>query len=151
MKNETFSSVVYPIAELRERFEIAVDVKDNALNKAFFEADMLDLKPQIGMGYDVLPTEYKNGSNDVVGGTTILCYYAFARYSQAADQSSTSTGLKLQTYGGSVVLPDTSKFKRAEAERAKADLFCEGFIAWLRQDGLLACPKVRSTRISLIK
>ncbi len=151
MKDETFSSVVYPIAELRERFEIAVDVKDNALNKAFFEADMLDLKPQIGMGYDVLPTEYKNGSNDVVGGTTILCYYAFARYSQAADQSSTSTGLKLQTYGGSVVFPDTSKFKRAEAERAKADLFCEGFVAWLRQDGLLACPKVRNTRISLIK
>lgn len=151
MKNETLSSVVYPVAELREQFEIAVDVKDNALNKAFFEADMLDLKPQIGMGYDVLPTEYKNGSNDVVGGTTILCYYAFARYSQAADQSSTSTGLKLQTYGGSVVLPDTSKFKRAEAERAKADLFCEGFTAWLRRDGLLACPKVRNTRISLIK
>ena len=151
MKDETFSSVVYPIAELRERFEIAVDVKDNALNKAFFEADMLDLKPQIGMGYDVLPTEYKNGSNDVVGGTTILCYYAFARYSQAADQSSTSTGLKLQTYGGSVVLPDTSKTKRAEAERAKADFMVEGLIAWLRQDGLLACPKIRNTRISLIK
>ena len=151
MKNETFSSVVYPIAELRERFEIAVDVKDNALNKAFFEADMLDLKPQIGMGYDVLPTEYKKGSNDVVGGTTILCYYAFARYSQAADQSSTSTGLKLQTYGGSVVLPDTSKTKRAEAERAKADFMVEGLIAWLRQDGLLACTKIRNTRVSLIK
>ena len=151
MKNETFSSVVYPIGELRTLFEIAVDVKDNALEVAFFEADMLDLKPQIGMGYELLPTEYKNGTEDAVGGEKILCYYAFARYLQTADQSSTSTGLKLQTYGGSVVLPDTSKFKRAEAERAKADLFCEGFIAWLRQDGLLACPKVRNTRISLIK
>ena len=151
MKNETFSSVVYPIAELREQFEIAVDVKDNALNKAFFEADMLDLKPQIGMGYDVLPTEYKNGSNDVVGGTTILCYYAFARYLQIADQNSTTTGIKIQTYGNSIIVPDTSKVKRVEAERAKADLFFEPLICRMREDGFIKVCTVLNTRIGLIK
>ena len=143
--------MAYPIEKLRTLFEIAVDVKDNALEVAFFWSGYVRPQTTNRMGYELLPTEYKNGTEDAVGGEKILCYYAFARYLQTADQSSTSTGLKLQTYGGSVVLPDTSKFKRAEAERAKADLFCEGFIAWLRQDGLLACPKVRNTRISLIK
>lgn len=60
--------MAYPIGKLRTLFEIAVDVKDNALEVAFFEADMLDLKPQIGMGYELLPTEYKNGTEDAVGG-----------------------------------------------------------------------------------
>ena len=54
--------MAYPIVKLRTLFEIAVDVKDNALEAAFFEADMLDLKPQIGMGYELLPIEYKNGT-----------------------------------------------------------------------------------------
>ena len=36
MKNETQGSVVYPIEKLRTLFEIAVDVKDNALEVAFF-------------------------------------------------------------------------------------------------------------------
>lgn len=141
----------YPVPEFREMFEIATDVKDNKLEKALFEADKLDFTPQVGLSYFGVESQYIDGDPDHVGGKTILCYYAFARYLQSADQASTSTGLKLQTYGGSVVVPDTSKTKRFEAERGKADIFMEQFITWLRRNGVLACAKVSNTRIGLIK
>ena len=64
---------------------------------------------------------------NIVPLSTILCYYAFVRYLKAADQKSTSTGLKIQQYGNSVVIPDYNKNKRWEEERGKANAFIEDF------------------------
>ena len=143
--------MAYPLTMFRQLFEIAADVKDNKIEKAFYEADILDILPQAGSMYAALPAQYIPDGADFAGAEKVICYYAFARYLQIADQNSTTTGMKIQTYGNSIIVPDTSKVKRVEAERAKADFMVEGLIAWLRQDGLLACPKVRNTRISLIK
>ena len=49
----------YPIPKFRQLFEIALDVKDNKIEKAFFEADLLDILPQVGSMYDAIPNEYK--------------------------------------------------------------------------------------------
>ena len=45
----------YPIPKFRQLFEIALDVKDNKIEKAFFEADLLDILPQVGSMYDAIP------------------------------------------------------------------------------------------------
>lgn len=141
------------LKKFRELFDIAADVKDTEINKSIQEADKLDIKIALcgdtffsvsselggGEGMIDIPAGTDSDSNyslDVVidGNTynivplsTILCYYAFVRYLKAADQKSTSTGLKIQQYGNSVVIPDYNKSKRWEEERGKADAFIEDF------------------------
>lgn len=143
--------MAYPIQKFRTLFEIATDVKDNKIEKAFFEADLLDILPQVGAMYDAIPDEYIADGADFAGAEKVICYYAFARYLQIADQNSTSTGMKIQTYGGSVVVPDTGKVKRFEAERGKADLFIEPLIRQMEADGFIKACAVSNTRIGLIK
>lgn len=143
--------MAYPIQKFRTLFEIATDVKDNKIEKAFFEADLLDILPQVGAMYEAIPVEYIADGADFAGAEKVICYYAFARYLQIADQNSTSTGMKIQTYGGSVVVPDTSKVKRFEAERGKADLFIEPLICRMKADGFIKACTVSNTRIGLIK
>ena len=143
--------MTYPIQKFRTLFEIATDVKDNKIEKAFFEADLLDILPQVGAMYDAIPDEYIADGADFAGAERVICYYAFARYLQIADQNSTSTGMKIQTYGGSVVVPDTSKVKRFEAERGKADLFLEPLICRMKKDGFIKVCVVQNSRIGLIK
>ena len=143
--------MAYPIQKFRTLFEIATDVKDNKIEKAFFEADLLDILPQVGVMYGAIPTEYIADGADFAGAEKVICYYAFARYLQIADQNSTTTGMKIQTYGGSIVVPDTSKVKRFEAERGKADLFLEPLICRMKKDGFIKVCVVQNSRISLIK
>ena len=143
--------MAYPIQKFRTLFEIATDVKDNKIEKAFFEADLLDILPQVGAMYDAIPDEYIADGADFAGAEKVLCYYAFARYLQIADQNSTTTGMKIQTYGGSIVVPDTSKVKRFEAERGKADLFLEPLICRMKKDGFIKVCAVQNSRIGLIK
>ena len=143
--------MAYPVEVFRQLFEIATDVKGNKIEKAFFEADLLDILPQIGSMYDAVPDKYIADGSNFAGLGKVICYYAFARYLQIADQNSTSTGMKIQTYGGSVVVPDTSKVKRFEAERGKADLFMEPLISQMKADGLIKTCIVSNTRIGLIK
>lgn len=141
----------YPVAQFRQLFEIATDVKGNKIEKAFFEADLLDILPQVGSMYDAVPGKYISDGPNFAGLEKVICYYAFARYLQIADQNSTSTGMKIQTYGGSVVVPDTGKAKRFEAERGKADLFIEPLIRQMKTDGFIKACAVSNTRIGLIK
>ena len=141
----------YPVAMFRQLFEIATDVKGNKIEKAFFEADLLDILPQVGSMYDAVPGKYIADGPGFAGLERVICYYAFARYLQIADQNSTSTGMKIQTYGGSVVVPDTGKVKRFEAERGKADLFMEPLICQMKADGFIKACTVSNTRIGLIK
>ena len=143
--------MAYPIAIFRQLFEIAADVKDNKIEKAFYEADILDILPQAGSMYAALPDQYIPDGTDFAGAEKVICYYAFARYLQIADQNSTSTGMKIQTYGNSIVVPDTSKVKRVEAERAKADLFFAPLICRMREDGFIKVCPVLNTRVGLIK
>lgn len=143
--------MTYPIQKFRTLFEIATDVKDNKIEKAFFEADLLDILPQVGVMYDAIPDEYIADGADFAGAEKVICYYAFARYLQIADQNSTTTGMKIQTYGGSIVVPDTSKVKRFEAERGKADLFLEPLICRMKKDGFIKVCVVQNSRIGLIK
>lgn len=143
--------MAYPIQKFRTLFEIATDVKDNKIEKAFFEADLLDILPQVGAMYDSIPDEYIADGADFAGAEKVLCYYAFSRYLQIADQNSTTTGMKIQTYGGSIVVPDTSKVKRFEAERGKADLFLEPLICRMKKDGFIKVCVVQNSRIGLIK
>ena len=143
--------MAYPIQKFRTLFEIATDVKDNKIEKAFFEADLLDILPQVGAMYDAIPAEYIADGADFAGAEKVISYYAFARYLQIADQNSTTTGMKIQTYGGSIVVPDTSKVKRFEAERGKADLFLEPLICRMKKDGFIEVCVVQNSRISLIK
>lgn len=143
--------MAYPIQKFRTLFEIATDVKDNKIEKAFFEADLLDILPQVGAMYDAIPDEYIADGADFAGAEKVICYYAFARYLQIADQNSTTTGMKIQTYGGSIVVPDTSKVKRFEAERGKADLFLEPLICRMKKDGFIKVCVVQNSRIGLIK
>lgn len=143
--------MAYPIQKFRTLFEIATDVKDNKIEKAFFEADLLDILPQVGAMYDSIPDEYISDGADFAGAEKVISYYAFARYLQIADQNSTTTGMKIQTYGGSVVVPDTSKVKRFEAERSKADLFLEPLICRMKKDGFIKVCVVQNSRIGLIK
>ena len=143
--------MAYPIAIFRQLFEIAADVKDNKIEKAFYEADILDILPQAGSMYAALPNQYIPDGADFAGAEKVICYYAFARYLQIADQNSTTTGIKIQTYGNSIVVPDTSKVKRVEAERAKADLFFQPLICKMQKDGFIKTCTVVNTRIGLIK
>lgn len=143
--------MAYPIQKFRTLFEIATDVKDNKIEKAFFEADLLDILPQVGVMYEAIPVEYIADGADFAGAEKVISYYAFARYLQIADQNSTTTGMKIQTYGGSVVVPDTSKVKRFEAERSKADLFLEPLICRMKKDGFIKVCVVQNSRIGLIK
>lgn len=143
--------MAYPILKFRTLFEIATDVKDNKIEKAFFEADLLDILPQVGAMYDAIPDKYIADGADFAGAEKVISYYAFARYLQIADQNSTTTGMKIQTYGGSVIVPDTSKVKRFEAERSKADLFLEPLICRMKKDGFIKVCVVQNSRIGLIK
>lgn len=143
--------MAYPIQKFRTLFEIATDVKDNKIEKAFFEADLLDILPQVGAMYEAIPVEYIADGADFAGAEKVICYYAFARYLQIADQNSTTTGMKIQTYGGSIVVPDTSKVKRFEAERGKADLFLEPLVCRMKKDGFIKVCIVQNSRIGLIK
>lgn len=143
--------MAYPIQKFRTLFEIATDVKDNKIEKAFFEADLLDILPQVGVMYDAIPAEYIADGANFAGAEKVISYYAFARYLQIADQNSTTTGMKIQTYGGSVVVPDTSKVKRFEAERSKADLFLEPLICRMKKDGFIKVCAVQNSRIGVIK
>lgn len=143
--------MAYPIAIFRQLFEIAADVKDNKIEKAFYEADILDILPQAGSMYAALPDQYIPDGADFAGAEKVICYYAFARYLQIADQNSTTTGMKIQTYGNSIVVPDTSKVKRVEAERAKADLFFQPLICKMQEDGFIKSCTVLNTRVGLIK
>ena len=141
----------YPLQKARTLFEIAKDVPDNRIEKAFFEADLLDVLPQVNSMYDAIPAEYIADGADFAGAEKVISYYAFARYLQIADQNSTTTGMKIQTYGGSIVVPDTSKVKRFEAERGKADLFLEPLVCRMKKDGFIKVCVVQNSRISLIK
>lgn len=141
----------YPIALFRQLFEIATDVKDNKIEKAFFEADLLDILPQTDLMYSAIPAEYIPDGVDFAGAEKVICYYAFARYLQIADQNSTTTGMKIQTYGGSVIVPDTSKNKRVDAERQKADLFIQPLICKMRKDGVIKSCTIANSRYGLIK
>lgn len=146
--------MAYPIARLRALFSLAADVKDADLEKAFYEADQLDVKPQLCMTYEATPAKYKPDNDNYTGLDTVICYYAFARYVQTSEQNSTASGVKIQNYLGSYVLPDVNKAKRFEAERGKADQFIEPLLEQLRKDKLLKdsceCNRVQS-RICLIK
>lgn len=143
--------MAYPTALFRQLFEIATDVKDNKIEKAFFEADLLDILPQTDLMYAAIPDAYIPDGNNFAGAEKVICYYAFARYLQIADQSSTTTGMKIQTYGGSVVVPDTSKNKRVDAERQKADLFMQPLICKMRKDGIIKSCTITNPRYGLIK
>lgn len=143
--------MAYPIALFRQLFEIATDVKDNKIEKAFFEADLLDILPQTDLMYSAIPTAYIPDGADFAGAEKVICYYAFARYLQIADQNSTTTGMKIQTYGGSVIVPDTSKNKRVDAERQKADLFMQPLICKMRKDGVIKPCTITNSRYGLIK
>lgn len=143
--------MAYPIALFRQLFEIATDVKDNKIEKAFFEADLLDILPQTDLMYSAIPAGYIPDGADFAGAEKVICYYAFARYLQIADQNSTTTGMKIQTYGGSVVVPDTSKNKRVDAERQKADLFMQPLICKMRKDGVIRSCTTINSRYGLIK
>ena len=143
--------MAYPLTTFRQLFEIAADVKDNKIEKAFFEADLLDILPQSGSMYESIPSQYISDGLNYAGAEKVICYYAFARYLQIADQNSTTTGIKIQTYGNSIVVPDTSKVKRVEAERAKADLFFQPLIRKMQEDGFIRTCTVANTRIRLIK
>lgn len=143
--------MAYPTALFRQLFEIATDVKDNKIEKAFFEADLLDIFPQTDLMYSAIPAEYIPDGADFAGAEKVICYYAFARYLQIADQNSTTTGMKIQTYGGSVVVPDTSKNKRVDAERQKADLFMQPLICKMRKDGVIKSCTITNSRYGLIK
>lgn len=145
--------MAYPIQQLRDLFTIAKDVKDSDLEKAFYEADMLDLSPQLKRSYEEIPPEYLVDVPGRTGADKVLCYYAFARYLQTSDQQSTASGLKIQNYGGSYVLADDNKTRRFEAERGKADLFIVPLINAFKTAKLIQeeCSHRVQSRICLLK
>lgn len=145
--------MAYPIQLLRELFTIAKDVKDSDIEKAFYEADMLDMSPQLHRSYEEIPTEYLSDTPARTGANKVLCYYAFARYLQTSEQQSTASGLKIQNYNGSYVLADDNKARRFEAERGKADLFIVPLIRAFKDAKLIKeeCSHRVQSRICLIK
>lgn len=145
--------MAYPIQQLRDLFSIAKDVKDSDIEKAFYEADMLDMSPQLHRSYEEIPTEYLEDTSTLTGANKVLCYYAFARYLQTSEQQSTASGLKIQNYNGSYVLADDNKARRFEAERGKADLFIVPLIKAFKTTGLIKeeCSHRVQSRICLIK
>ena len=112
------------IKKFRDIFNIAADVKDSEINKVIQEADKLDIKQGLcGDTFIKVPAPFGGGldggdipdsstsddaysltvdvgeeSYEIVPLSTILCYYAFARYVKDADQKSTSTGFKIPGY-----------------------------------------------------
>lgn len=145
--------MAYPIQQLRDLFTIAKDVKDSDIEKAFYEADMLDMSPQLKRSYEEIPPEYRVDIPGRTGANKVLCYYAFARYLQTSEQQSTASGLKIQNYGGSYVLADDNKSRRFEAERGKADLFIVPLINAFKTAKLIQeeCSHRVQSRICLIK
>ena len=145
--------MAYPIQLLRDLFTIAKDVKDSDIEKAFYEADMLDMSPQLHRSYEEIPTEYLSDTPARTGANKVLCYYAFARYLQTSEQQSTASGIKIQNYNGSYILADDNKAKRFEAERGKADLFIVPLIKAFKTAGLIKeeCSHRVQSRICLIK
>lgn len=145
--------MAYPIQLLRDLFTIAKDVKDSDIEKAFYEADMLDMSPQLHRSYEEIPPEYLGDTPARTGANKVLCYYAFARYLQTSDQQSTASGLKIQNYNGSYVLADDNKARRFEAERGKADLFIVPLINAFKTAKLIKddCKQRVQSRICLIK
>lgn len=145
--------MAYPIQLLRDLFTIAKDVKDSDIEKAFYEADMLDMSPQLHRSYEEIPTEYLSDTPARTGANKVLCYYAFARYLQTSEQQSTASGIKIQNYGGSYVLADDNKARRFEAERGKADLFIVPLIKAFKTAKLIKddCKQRVQSRICLIK
>ena len=145
--------MAYPIQLLRDLFTIAKDVKDSDIEKAFYEADMLDMSPQLKRSYEEIPPEYLVDTPARTGANKVLCYYAFARYLQTSEQQSTASGLKIQNYNGSYVLADNTKAKRFEAERGKADLFIVPLINAFKTAKLIKddCKQRVQSRICLIK
>ena len=145
--------MAYPIQLLRDLFTIAKDVKDSDIEKAFYEADMLDMSPQLKRSYEEIPPEYLGDTPARTGANKILCYYAFARYLQTSEQQSTASGQKIQNYGGSYDLADDNKAKRFEAERGKADLFIVPLIKAFKTAGLIKeeCSHRVQSRTCLIK
>ena len=145
--------MAYPIQLLRDLFTIAKDVKDSDIEKAFYEADMLDMSPQLHRSYEEIPPEYLVDTPARTGANKVLCYYAFARYLQTSEQQSTASGLKIQNYNGSYVLADNTKAKRFEAERGKADLFIVPLINAFKTAKLIRddCKQRVQSRICLIK
>ena len=145
--------MAYPIQLLRDLFTIAKDVKDSDIEKAFYEADMLDMSPQLHRSYEEIPPEYLGDTPARTGANKVLCYYAFARYLQTSEQQSTASGLKIQNYNGSYVLADNTKAKRFEAERGKADLFIVPLIKAFKTAKLIKddCKQRVQSRICLIK
>ena len=145
--------MAYPIQLLRDLFTIAKDVKDNDIEKAFYEADMLDMSPQLHRSYEEIPPEYLGDTPARTGANKVLCYYAFARYLQTSEQQSTASGLKIQNYNGSYVLADNTRAKRFEAERGKADLFIVPLINAFKTAKLIKddCKQRVQSRICLIK
>lgn len=140
------------LLKFRELFTIAAEVKDAEINKCLQEADKIDIKTALcGQTIADVPTTFgglktvakqtpvtdddysievvvEGTKYNVVPLTTILCYYAFARHCKNSEQKSTSTGLKIQQYAGAIILPDNSKYKRSEEEKAKADSFMQSFV-----------------------
>ena len=145
--------MAYPIQLLRDLFTIAKDVKDSDIEKAFYEADMLDMSPQLHRSYEEIPPEYLGDTPARTGANKVLCYYAFARYLQTSEQQSTASGVKLQNYNGSYVLADNTKAKRFQAERGKADLFIVPLIKAFKTAKLIKddCRQRVQSRICLIK
>lgn len=111
----------------------------------------MDILPQTDLTYSAIPDAYIPDGADFAGAEKVICYYAFARYLQTADQNSTTTGMKIQTYGGSVIVPDTGKDKRVDAERQKADLLMRPLICKMRKDGVIKSCTVTNSRYGLIR
>lgn len=59
--------MAYPIQQLRDLFSIAKDVKDDDLQKAFYEADMLDMSPQLQRVFEEIPAEYLEDTSTLTG------------------------------------------------------------------------------------
>lgn len=167
------SSFAELVEKLRTLFDLAKEVTDSVLMKSLQEADMLDVKSSLcGDTFLKVSADFGGGkagvapSDDynitviidgveysIVPLSTILCYYAFVRYLRASDQTSTSTGLKLQTFGNSIIVPDVSKNKRWEDERGKADAFMEDFkeVYELSKNPPKCCGGNKNYRVCFIK
>ena len=142
----------YPLSRVKEMFSIAKDVTDAVLNKAFFEAERLDVNPQIKpLTYTTIPADYMKDTEALVGAETILCYYAFARYVKNSTQQSTSTGVVIPTFNNSIVVPSDDRNIRSESEKAKADIFMSDLVCKLKEAKLLQCEFKGQARIWLIK
>lgn len=153
----------YDTSTMREIFQIAADVDDIILQKAMFEADTLDIAPQIcplsGVGelpeyYDTDGTSTVDSETKFIGAYTILAYYAFGRYLRFSTQASSTTGMVIPTFAqASVAIPVDDRNTRAEAERGKADIFIKSLIKVLKIDGILItpCGAGSKTRFNLLQ